>query len=74
MNNVELHAQLARALGRHIDSAGEMRLALIMGAVVAALGPAAAESVTTACAIYAALMDEGKLARAPSSATRPPGR
>lgn len=74
MNDVEIRAQLARALGRELEGHTERRLAMIMGAVLAGGGPAAEQALVTCCDVYARLLQREHVPPAPAPPTRPPGR
>lgn len=70
MNDVEIAAQLARALGRPLDGPGERRLALILGAVLVVGEPASDRALVAACDLYARLMAQGRMMACPL--LRPP--
>lgn len=74
MNDTEIRAQLARALGRPLDGHTERRLAMIFGAVLAGGGPAAEQALVTCCDVYARMLSREHLPPAPPPAPRPPGR
>lgn len=73
MNDREILGQLARALGRQPEGQGERRIALLIGAALAAGGPAAEQGLVAACDIYERLLQRANIAAAELPPPRRPG-
>jgi hypothetical protein len=73
MNQQEINAHLARALGREIDGPAERRLAGIFLGVVLAAERVGEQSLVDCCAMLAAEMAGGRLPACPILRPRPSG-
>lgn len=74
MNDREIRAQLARALGREVECPAERRIALLLGAALAAGGAPAEQGLVAACDLYERMIERAHVAAAPLPPPRPPGR